>query len=119
MLFDGTHGVPVNQNIWVRDQDRSPAAPDVKRVLRQLAKRQGRKFGFKVDVKDAHRLIPVSPLDWHLLAWRSTCSGDVYVNTTGTFGVASAAYWWSRVATAAIRGAHNVTGSRTCLHGSS
>ena len=110
MLFDGTHGVPVNQNIRVRDQDRSPAAPDVKRVLRQLAKQQGRKFGFKVDVKDAHRLIPVSPLDWHLLACRGTCSGDVYVNTTGTFGVASAAYWWSRVATAAIRGAHYVLG---------
>ena len=52
-----------------RDQDRSPAAPDVKRVIRQLADHVGPKFGFKVDVKDA-------------------------------------AYWWSRVATAAVRGAH-------------
>ena len=103
MLFDGTHGVPVNQNIRVRDQDRSPAAPDVKRVLRQLAKQPGRKFGFKVDVRDAHRLIPVSPQDWHLLACWGTCSGDVFVSTTG---IASAAYWSSRVATAAIRGAH-------------
>ena len=32
----------------------------------------------------------------------------MYVNTTGTFGVASAACWWSRVATAAVRGAHHV-----------
>ena len=93
MLFDGTHGVPLNQNIRVRDPERSPAAPDVKRVLRQRAKQPGRKFGFKVDVKDAHRLIPVSPRDWHVQACRHTCSGDVFVNTTGTFGVTSAASW--------------------------
>ena len=110
LLFDGTHGVPVNSSIRVRDQDKGPAAPDVKRVLRQLASQPGRKFGFKVDVKDAHRLIPISPEDWHLLACRSERSKHVYVNTTGTFGVASAAYWWSRVATATIRGAHYVLG---------
>ena len=84
LLFDGTHGVSVTRTS-VRDQDRSPAAPDVKRVLQQLATQPGRKFGFKVDVKDAHRLVPVSPQDWHLLACRGTCSGDVFVNTTGTF----------------------------------
>ena len=110
LLFDGTHGVPVNSSIRVRDQDKGPAAPDVKCVLRQLASQPGRKFGFKVDVKDAHRLIPVSPEDWHLLACRSERGSHVYVNTTGTFGVASAAYWWSRVATATIRGAHYVLG---------
>ena len=55
--FDGNHGVPVNAGIRVRDQDRSPAAP----VLRQLAKNSGPRFGFQVDVKDAHRLL-------HLLA---------------------------------------------------
>ena len=38
-LFDGTHGVPVNAVIRVRDQDRSPAAP----VLRQLANNSGPK----------------------------------------------------------------------------
>ena len=30
LLFDGTHGVPVNAGIRVRDQNRSPAAPDIK-----------------------------------------------------------------------------------------
>ena len=71
LLFDGTHGVPVNKNIRVRDQDRAPAAPDLKRVLRELASQAGAKFGFKVDVTDAHRLIPIKPCDWHLLACRS------------------------------------------------
>ena len=99
LLFDGTHGVPVNAGIRVRDQDRSPAAPDIKRVLRQLANHSGPKFGFKVDVKDAHRLIPIKPCDWHLLCCRCEVGKEIYVNKTGTFGVASAAYWWSRVAT--------------------
>ena len=88
LLFDGTHGVPVNSSIRVRDQDKGLAAPDVKCVLRQFASQPGRKFGFKVDVTDAHRLIPVCPEDWHLLACRCERSGHVYVNTTGTF-----AYW--------------------------
>ena len=61
LFFDGTHGVPVNKGIRVRDQDKSPAAQDIKRFLRELAERPCPKFGFKVDVKDAHRLIPVSP----------------------------------------------------------
>ena len=109
LLFDGTHGVPVNSSIKVRDQDRGPAAPDVKRVLRQLASQPGRKFGFKLAVKDAHRLISISPEDWHFLACRVEKGKHVYTNTAGTFGGASAAYWWSRVATAAVRGAHCVS----------
>ena len=66
--FDGTHGVPVNAGIRVRDQDRSPAAPDLKRVLRQLANNSGPKFGLKVDVKDAHRLVPINPVNG--ICWR-------------------------------------------------
>ena len=74
------------------------------------ARNQARKEVLKVDVKDAHRLIPISLEDWHLLACRSERDKYVHVNTTGTFGAASAACWWSRVATAAIRGAHFVLG---------
>ena len=37
LLFDGTHSVPVNKGIRVRDQDKSPAAQDIKRFLRELA----------------------------------------------------------------------------------
>ena len=110
LLFDGTHGVPVNKGIRVLDQDKSPTARDIKRV-RELAESHGSKFGFKVDVKDAHRLIPISPEDWHRLACRSEKTKEVYINMTGTFRVASAAYWWSRVATAAVRGAHYILGS--------
>ena len=41
LLFDGTHGVLVSSSIRVRDQDKAPAAPDVKRVVRQLASQPG------------------------------------------------------------------------------
>ena len=44
LLFDGTHGVPVNRSIRVRDQDKGPAAPDVKCVLRQLAIQLGKEI---------------------------------------------------------------------------
>ena len=37
------------------------------------------------------------------------------MNKTGTFGVASAVYWWSRVATAAVRGAHYLLGHELAM----
>ena len=83
MLFDGTHGVPINSGIRARDQDRSPAAPDLKRVLRCLASQSGPMFGFKVDVKDAHRFIPIRSCDWHLLSCWCEKSKDVHVSKTG------------------------------------
>ena len=33
LLFDGTHGVPVNERIRVRERGRVPSAPDIKKVL--------------------------------------------------------------------------------------
>ena len=112
VLFDGTHGVSVNSRIRVRDQVRTPAAPDVKRYLRQISQQTAPPLGFKIDVKDAHRLIPVDERDWHLLGCRSREGGPVFINTTGTFGVSSAAYWWGRLAGAVIRLCHYYAGSR-------
>ena len=96
ILFDGTAGTMVNEAIKVRDQDQFPSAPDLKRVLRSCADLQGATFGLVVDVKGAHRLVPVAEADWPYQACRIQEGGDVYVFTVGTFGIASAAYWWSR-----------------------
>ena len=49
LLFDGTNGVPLSGKIRVRDQDRTPCAPDIKRVLREIASDGGWPFGFKAD----------------------------------------------------------------------
>ena len=111
LLFDGTNGVPINERIRVRDHDRTPAAPDIKRIIREIDRQQARPFGLKTDVKDAHRLIPIAPSDWHLLGCRSVEGGSVYINKTGTFGVASAAYWWGWLAGAMVRAAHYLAGT--------
>ena len=36
-FFDGTHGLPVNSRSRIRDQERSPVASDLKRVMREEA----------------------------------------------------------------------------------
>ena len=47
VLFDGTHGVSINSRIRVKDQVRTPAAPDVKRYLREISKQTVPPLGFK------------------------------------------------------------------------
>ena len=73
VLFDGTHGLCVNTKTRLRDQERAP-------------------------ITEAHRQVPIHPDDWHFLGCQVKPGGDVFVNTVGTFGVASASYYWSRVA---------------------
>ena len=88
MLFDGTHGLCVNTRTRIRDQERAPIAPDLKRTM--LEKASELTFALTADVPD----------DWHYLGWQVVLGGNVFVNTVGTFGIASASKNWSRVAAA-------------------
>ena len=47
--------------------------------------------------------MPIHPDDWHLLGCQVSPGGDVFINTVGTFGIASASYYWFRVAAAVGR----------------
>ena len=114
ILHDGTRGVDVNTRIKVRDQDSGPLAADVKRVLRSQADHP-EPFKDLVDVKGAHRLIPVREKDWDMQACRLDGESDVYLNTVGTLGIASASYWWSRAASALVRLTHYVVAHRAHL----
>ena len=116
LLYDGSHGVPVNDNIRVRDRDQMPAAPDIKRVLRQVHAEGGVPVGVKLDIKGAHRLIPIAPCDWHLLGCRSHEGRSIFINRTGTFGVASAACWWGRLAGAVMRLLHYLCAHHHALY---
>ena len=64
----------------------------------RLQAESGQKFlGFTADFKDAHRLVAIREEDWPLLGC-NVAPGEgedelVYLNTRGTFGIASAAYW--------------------------
>ena len=64
------------------------------------------------DISRAHKLIPVLERDWGLQAFKLPGSpdGQIYVHTRGTFGVASAAYYWQRVAAGMIRVIHRLSG---------
>ena len=59
-------------------------------------------FALKGDVSKAHRRVAVAESDWGMQAC-SLRPGKVWLNKVGTFGVASAAYWWSRMSSATAR----------------
>ena len=70
------------------------------------------------DISKAHKLIPICERDWGLQAFRlpDDESGDVFVHTRGTFGVASAAYWWGRCASGIVRLAHRLGHGELALY---
>ena len=45
----------------------------------------------------------VHPSDWGLQACQVVQGGEVFVHKRGTFGIASAAYWWGRLAACIVR----------------
>ena len=63
VLFDGTNGHFVNTSTHLSDQERAPVAPDLKRLMREKARRGQVTFGLTADVREAHRQISVHPDD--------------------------------------------------------
>ena len=110
VLFDGTHGIDEDRRTRVRDQERGPIEADVKRVFREKARYQLPSFELEEHVTEAHRQVPIDPQDWHFLGAQMHPGGWVYVNKVGTFGIASASCWWSRVAGAIGRIAQYILG---------
>ena len=118
LIHDGSYSVDVNRRIKVRDRMRFPLIDDASAVLLEARAVANKGMGaprasLVYDVKGAHKLIPVKEKDWGLQAFRlpGERKGDgVYVHTRGTFGIASAAYHWQRVAAVAVRTAHRLCG---------
>lgn len=99
VVHDATHGVEVNHRIKLVNQMRFPLFDDLEATLLDfLAHGHRQKLVMGFDYKAAHRLIPVREQDWGLQSFRLDDSDTVYVNTCGTFGVGSAAFWWGRLA---------------------
>ena len=80
-------------------------------VMRERRQRSQIVFSLLGDFTKAHRWPKVIPEEHGMLA---CCveQGRVWVNCCGTFGVTSAAYWWSRLSGALVRLAHGVLGKR-------
>eukprot|EP00435_Cladocopium_sp_Y103_P031543 s616_g8.t1 len=99
VVHDATHGVEVNHHIRLVNQMRFPLFDDLEAAMAQfLSEADCRKLVMAYDFKGAHRLIPVHEDDWGKQAFRLDASDRIFVNCVGTFGVASAAFWWSRLA---------------------
>ena len=122
LIHDGTYSVDVNRRIRVRDRMRFPLIDDAAAVLRQVEEErsEGRdtiRFSVLYDIARARKLIPVREEDWGLQAFRlpGETTGEIYMHTRGTFGIASAAYWFGRVIGVAVRSCHRIMGRRMGL----
>ena len=112
ILYDGTNGVHTNNRIRVRDRARCPMIEDLEALLREVedAGDGEQHFVIVYDISKTHRLVPVREADWGHQAFRLTGrpedSDEVIRYSCGTFGIASAAYWWARVSAAMVRLLH-------------
>jgi len=64
VIYDASNGVLTNYRIRVRDQLRSPTAPDLKAVMGACAEEGGPHFQLKFDVSKAHRRVPTLEEEW-------------------------------------------------------
>ena len=118
LIHDGTYSVDVNRRIRVRDRMRFPLVDDAAAVMlegKKVAEEMGtdERCSLVYDIKRAHKLVRIVEKDWGLQAFRlpgERKEDGVYVHTRGTFGVASAAYYWQRLAATMIRVAHRLGG---------
>ena len=101
VVHDGTHHVHVNNRIKVRDQLRCPGAGELRALMQEKADVGGKFFGILGDISKAHRRIKVRESDWRFQACRLE-EGRIWINTVGTYGIASASYWFGRFAAATI-----------------
>ena len=69
VLFDGSNGIYVNQRTRIRDQERSPIASDIKRLMREKSQLNQRSFSLTADVSEG---IAFAELDFLFSLYRAT-----------------------------------------------
>ena len=106
-LLDASNRVQINHRIKVRDAEMCPTALDVQAALTAEDCPFEDLVGLVVDVEKAHQQVPICEQDWRHIGCsamdkpsdpRELDSWPIYLKTVGTYGVASASWHWSRVA---------------------
>jgi hypothetical protein len=103
---------PSDPPIWPASAARSGGAPGVRRTATAapltppLPDMQTTTL-LKLDVTKAHRRIKILPKDWRYITAR--LGDEVFINTVGTFGVASAQFYWGRMAALLLRLLYHLT----------
>ena len=118
IVHDGSYSVDVNHRIKVLDRMRFPTIDDAGGIINHLEDEMeacggGARLSVLYDVARAHKLIPIQEEDWGYQAFRlpgERHKDQVFVHTRGTFGIASAAYWWQRLAADVVRLHHRLGG---------
>ena len=111
IIHDATHGTKINNRIKCRDKQRSPGAREKLYLLDYYRKKKKVVFSLVGDISKAHRRFLHHPSERGLLACRISPSDQfIFINKVGTFGVASASYWWGRIAGAGLRLVHELLG---------
>ena len=118
VVHDGSYSVDVNHRIKVLDRMRFPMIDDASGVLLQIEReveelRGAARVSLLYDIAKAHKLLPVDERDWGYQAFRlpgEEYKVKVFLHTRGTFGIASAAYWWQRLAACIVRLCHRLFG---------
>lgn len=114
VLHDATHKTAVNHRIRQRDKLRMPGVAEKHCAMRERRGKSQFVMSLLGDFTKAHRWPKVISEEHGMLACRLE-EGRVWVNKGGTFGVSSAAYWWSRLSGGLIRLVHGLLGPRWAL----
>ena len=97
-LHDGTHGIGLNNKIKILDRLEVPGPEEIIELVALAAESREAAFCLSADISQAHRCVLIRKADWARLACRSKSdSRTLWLNCVGTFGVSSAAYWWTRL----------------------
>ena len=105
VVHDGTHGLQVNPQIVQPNKMLFPQFDDIDCALKAFRSADpASRALLAFDVKSAHRLVPIHQRDWGLQACRLDDDNEILLNTRGTFGVASAAFWWGQIAALLFHG---------------
>ena len=98
-LHDATHSVMVNHSIRYQDKIECPGPAEISAIVREATETGEAPFCVSADIRAAHRLVKVRRADWGYMCCKADSQSDViWVNRTGTFGISSAPYWWSKLA---------------------
>ena len=106
-LHDASNSVRVNHRIKVLDGEQCPSALDVQAAFTSDEELTGPIMALVVDIEKAHRRVPLAEEDWGHVACSATDmpaskqdqeQWPIFLNTVGTYGVASASWHWARIA---------------------
>jgi len=103
VIHDGSHAVRVNPGIRPRGQVRMAGVGELKVVQGRNRRHGGAHFLLLGDFSKAHRRVKVRRADHGLQACALEDPQEVWLNRVGTFGIASAGYWWARLAAIVMR----------------